>query len=103
MKAIIQGKRYNTDTATRVGHWWNHLDSSDFNNVEEDLYITKSGNWFLHGCGGADTEYHEVIGKSWYSGERIVPLSSQSARTWLEKYGNIESVEKYFSASVKDA
>lgn len=57
MKKIINGKMYNTETATELGDFWNGLSTSDFRNLSETLYRKKNGEFFLYGQGGAMTEY----------------------------------------------
>ncbi len=52
MKAIINGKRYSTETATRVVVWSNGYYENDFHHVEETLYRTPKGAYFLHWAGG---------------------------------------------------
>jgi hypothetical protein len=51
MKRIIEGKTYNTDTATLVADWDNGKFSNDFNYAYENLYITKKGQFFITGNG----------------------------------------------------
>jgi hypothetical protein len=41
---IIDGKRYNTETAERVAYYNNGLGSGDFHVFEEYLYRTPRGN-----------------------------------------------------------
>lgn len=52
MKKIINGKMYNTETATELGDFWNGLSTSDFRNLSETLYRKKNGEFFLYGQGG---------------------------------------------------
>lgn len=56
MKKIINGKMYNTETATELGNFWNGLSTNDFRNLSETLYRKKNGEFFLYGQGGAMTE-----------------------------------------------
>ena len=85
MKRTINHKLYNTSTAERVGYYHNGLEDNDFNVVEEVLYRKKNGEFFLHGWGGANTNYRKKIGQRWWSdGEAIVPLSLGEAREWAE-------------------
>lgn len=43
MKKIINGKMYNTETATKLGDFWNGLSKSDFRQLSETLYRKKNG------------------------------------------------------------
>jgi len=103
MKQIIDGKTYNTDTADCIGNYSNGLGQSDFNNIDEDLYITKKGAFFLYGDGGAMTKYSEPCGNMTREGSGIIPLSEMEALSWMENNGDIEDIEKHFSGLVKEA
>lgn len=90
MKKVINGKMYNTDTAKEIKSWINDNDLSwsDFGYLHETLYQKKTGEYFLHGCGGARTKYNHVCSDGSVSaGEKIIPLSDENAKIWLnEKY-----------------
>ena len=47
MKKIINGKKYDTNTATKVADYWNGYGASDFNYVSEELYLKNTGEYFL--------------------------------------------------------
>lgn len=103
MKKIINNKVYDTDTAKRVGSWDNGRDYGDFSAVEETLYQKKTGEFFLHGWGGANTQYAEPAGTNWWSsGARIMPLSFAEAREWAEKHLSAEAFEGTFGAVAED-
>lgn len=85
MKKVINGKLYNTETAKCIGQWSNGLFTNDFNYCSEDLYITKSGAYFLHGDGGAMSIYSVSRGNNRGGSEEIIPLTPQDAREWAEK------------------
>ena len=91
MKKIIGGKLYNTDTATRVYSYCNGLSNRDFNNMTEHLYRKKTGEFFLHGWGGAMSKYREQCdGNMWSGGESIIPLTIEEAKEWLERYADAD-------------
>ncbi len=52
MKKVIDGKVYDTETATLKAEWENMYDARNFNYVEEQLYQKKTGEFFLYGYGG---------------------------------------------------
>lgn len=85
MKKIINGKLYNTETATELGDFWNGLSTSDFRNLSETLYRKKNGEFFLYGQGGAMTEYSQPVGDMTGGGEKIIPFTEEQARNWAEK------------------
>ena len=53
MYKVINGKKYNTDTAKLLGTWYAEYSPTDFNYYGESLYRTKSGNFFMYGEGKA--------------------------------------------------
>jgi hypothetical protein len=92
-KKIINGKLYNTETATLVGEWCNNYPTNDFNYCDESLYRKRTGEYFLYGEGGPLSKYRESCGNnSWGSGEEITPLSAQEVMQWAEEH---LSVNKY--------
>ena len=82
MKKIINGRLYNTDTATSIGGWCNGYSMYDFNYCEEILYRKKTGEFFLYGKGGARSSYAESCGDCWCSGENIIPFTYEEAKEW---------------------
>jgi hypothetical protein len=86
MKKIINGKMYNTETATELGEFWNGLSASDFRNLSETLYRKKNGEFFLYGQGGAMTKYSHPVGNNMsHGGEEIIPLTEEQAKHWAEE------------------
>lgn len=101
MKAVINNKRYNTETAQKVAYVWNGLSlQEDFNALAEDLYKTAGGTWFIHGRGGARTEYAKRCGSSVAGSEQIKVLDSGEAKAWLEKHGKVSELEANFGAEI---
>ena len=85
MKKIINGRMYNTETATELGNFWNGLSASDFRYLSETLYRKKNGEFFLYGEGGAMTEYSQPDGDMTGGGEKIIPLTEEQAKHWAEE------------------
>lgn len=85
MKKIINGRMYNTETATELGNFWNGLSASDFGYLSETLYRKKNGEFFLYGDGGAMTKYSYVVGNESCGGEEIIPLTEEQAKHWAEE------------------
>lgn len=96
MQKIIKGRKYDTDTAQKVCSYDNGLPESDFDALCEQLYIKRTGEFFLYGYGGARTAYAEADGNMWTSGERIVPLSENDAKAFAEEHASPEVYERYF-------
>lgn len=53
MKRIINNKKYDTETATMLGDYWNGYDPNKYPWAyeKEELYIKKNGEYFLVGRG----------------------------------------------------
>lgn len=103
MIRIVNGKRYNTETAellcdiSRGGY-----SRSDFAYDNTDLYVTKNGNFFIAGEGGPRSRWSQSTGQNqWSGGSGLRPIDKNDARALLEQYGAPEQVEKFFP--VEDA
>ena len=96
MKKIINGRLYNTDTATLIGSA-GYSYPGDFSYWEENLYRKKTGEFFLCGEGGPMSQYAHRIGQNlWSGGEAIRPLTLREAREWAERYLDVEKYEQIF-------
>jgi predicted HicB family RNase H-like nuclease len=76
MKRIINGKTYNTDTATQVAY-----SENKYSDAWAGLYQTRHGAFFLIRVG--------------HDGDGEKPLTDTEAQEYLEKYHN-HLVEQYF-------
>ena len=95
MKKIINGKKYDTTTATNVGEWDNGC-YGNFGYCSETLYRKKTGEFFLHGEGGASSRYSSHYGDSCGSGEQIIPLTEEAAMKWAEQRISADAYEAIF-------
>ena len=102
-KAIINGKRYNTHTATKLASHWNNLGENDFQFLQEDLYKTPGGEYFLSGSGGVHTKYSIRKGNTAWGSSRIVVLTADEARAWLEQHQKLNALESEFGKDIIDA
>lgn len=97
MKKIINGKKYDTETAKKIGYWSNNYNCSDFNYCAETLYRKKNGEFFVHGEGNAMSKYSVSCGQnSWSGGQEIIPLTEEKAKRWAEKYLTGDEYEEIF-------
>lgn len=85
MKKVINGKMYNTKTAKLIGNYW-YRDYDDFYHLDEDLYQKRTGEFFIHGKGGAATEWAEDCGNASCAGSGIKPLTLDEAKQWAEEH-----------------
>lgn len=96
MKKIINGKLYDTSTAKATG-CWEYSNRGDFAYMRETLYWKKTGEFFLHGEGGAMSKYARCIGQNeWSGGDEIIPLDYISAQKWGEKHLSADEYEEIF-------
>ena len=96
MKKIINGKRYDTDTATLIGSA-GYGYPGDFNYWTEDLYRKKTGEFFLYGEGGPMSRYSRRTGQNEISGgAEIRPLSLKEAQEWAEEHLDADEYEQVF-------
>ena len=96
MMMIINGKKYDTETAK-----WRANDSflypDDFRFWDETLYQKRNGEYFLYGKGGPLTKYAKFVGVTERtSGEKIIPLTIEEAKEWAEKHLEGEEYEEIF-------
>ena len=96
MKKVMNGKMYNTETAEMVASWDNGYSKSDFKCCIETLYRTKKGTFFLHGVGGAFTEWASSRGNIFDAGENVRPLTDEEAKDWLEHHDKVDALERLF-------
>ena len=93
MKKIIDGRRYDTATAKKIGKWDNGLSDGDLDYISETLYQKRTGEYFLHGDGGARSWAAVPDYGAMASGERIRPLSEEEAREWCERHLDADAYE----------
>jgi hypothetical protein len=105
MKKIINGKRYDTNTATLIGGATAGCFSSDFRWWDEKLYRTaRSGAYFVAGSGGPMSRWsRRVDGNTWTGGDGILPVSADQALQWAEAHLPAEIVEAHFGQAITDA
>ena len=97
MKRIINGKIYNTDTATRIGNHV-HSNAGDFQYEDTDLYRTKKGAWFICGEGGPLSRWSRSAGNSTFGGSGIEAMTTGEALEWCEfSRIDVDVIAKYFS------
>lgn len=103
MRKIINGRKYDTETATEVGYWQNMGDTRQFEYMCETLYRKRGGEYFLHGEGGAATKYAKSYGlNEWGYGERIMPMTHVEARQWAEEHLEADEYEAEFGEVPED-
>jgi len=89
MRAIVNGKTYNTETATRICDVPSRVqDRGNFSWHDTDLYRTKRGAFFVAGRGNAASMWGESDGSGGrWGGSGVRPVSEQEARDYMEAAG----------------
>ena len=94
MKKIIDGRKYDTDTAKTIDSYSNECTNSS--NFCETLYQKHTKEFFLYGHGGPMSKYAEHCGQGWTGGESILPLSLDEAKEWVETNSSVKIYETLF-------
>lgn len=105
MKAIINGKKYDTETAAQIASYSNTGDRGDFRFVSEKLYKTDNGSYFIAGEGGPMTSYAKSGGSGSTTGSsEIRPKSPQAALEWCEDHNKVsETILEEFDELIEEA
>lgn len=104
MRATINSRTYNTDTAYELASDSGGGYCDDFRHWEETLYRTEKGNHFLHGTGGAMSRYAESCGNNSYgNGSAIVPLTEAEALEWCEEHECQSAIDDHFNHLTEEA
>lgn len=98
MKKIINGRKYDTETAKELARCSNGASPTSFAWFCETLYRKKTGEFFLLGEGGANSKYCEWIGGSVYGTSRIIPYTIDEAKAWVESKLTGDEYEAIFGA-----
>ena len=106
MKAIIRGKRFDTDKAELIGGAEGGGSSrTDWHYWEESLYRTPtSKQYFIAGSGGPLSAWGQRIGQNERRGSSgIKPLSAAEALDWAQQNLPADLVEEAFGDQIEDA
>ena len=91
VKRIIDGKTYNTETATKLASW-SSADNPDTARFPEHggvLFQTRFGAYFV-------VQYDERQDPWDDNYEKLIPLEPDQAQRWAEKHCSVEDVEAVF-------
>lgn len=103
MRKIINGKVYDTETATKLADD-RFGNASDFGRWEEALHRTAKGALFIAGEGGPMTKYAVSRAQNERSsGSAITPMSEEEAVAWCEEHGKTSVILTHFPRYVTEA
>lgn len=91
MKKIIRGRKYDTETARKVGC---KTEQAQYGDVDYALYRKRTGEYFVH----AEFSYMLDDGNPDY----IKPLSADEANEWAQEHLNADAYEAEFGEIVDD-
>ena len=91
MKKIIRGRKYDTETARKVGC---KTEQTQYGDVDYALYRKRTGEYFVH----AEFSYMLDDGNPDY----IKPLSADEANEWAQEHLNADAYEAEFGEIVDD-
>lgn len=96
MKKIIDGKKYDTETAPVVAIY-EYSYKSEYDWYREELHKKRTGEFFLYGEGHAKSPYAKCIDLHEYApGEDIRPLTLDEAKEWAVESLEVEEYEAIF-------
>lgn len=97
MKRIINGKMYDTDTATLVADYEPDYDNSWDECWHQILYITQTKEWFLYGEGNPWSQDSIFVSdNSFNDSSAIEPFTSEQAKEWLADRNFVDEYINYF-------
>ena len=70
----------------KIARFAKNTDPQDFHYLVEELHKTTDGEYFLHGRGGANTEYKVRRNGGYTGSEEIKPLNEEEALNWCEEH-----------------
>ncbi len=95
VKQLIDGKLYDTENSTNLASWSNgHPRESDLW-IEETLYKTAEGDYFICGERGAVTPYSKR-NEERHAGSSIRPITKHEAAEWTALRNEKDLLENEF-------
>lgn len=102
MQKYIEGRKFNTATARKIGVKTNGFNSNALNYTEEALYLKKSGVYFLYKKSGPLGKYGIKKGNENKGQELIEPISFSKAKIWTKNNLTYDIYSRYFERPTKD-
>lgn len=98
MKKIINGKKYNTETAKMVANWDNGYAVNNKRYMETVLYLKRTGEYFLHEKGNAGSGVARYLYdyNAFVPGEMISPITKNEAQKLAADNLDVDKFEKIF-------
>ena len=91
MRKIINGRLYDTTTATKVATYMNGDPAIDFHHFKETLFQKRNGEFFLLASGRSPAKYRAYSDDGLYRGEdAFIPLTLEDAKRWSEDHLEVD-------------
>lgn len=99
MKTKINRKNYDIEAAKALAIYSNNQPVGSVFRFSEVLYIRPDSKYFLHGSGGAMTQYAKRYkNRSNASGEAIVLMTEEQAKAWTKRWFTRAVYQEIFGA-----
>jgi len=103
MKKIIGQKRYNTEASTLIVEWTDDLPEDNPAHCEfNKLYRKMTGEFFLHGKGGATSLYASGRNGFISPGENLIPVTLEEAERICKEHLPDDKVAEVFGKKITD-
>lgn len=94
---IVNGKRYSTETSTKICTFESDVGPSDFKFEKTALFRTPKGRFFLAGYGGALSHWSVLSERNGQiGGEGLTPIDAEAARSFAELHADADIVAEFF-------
>lgn len=105
MRRAIDGRAYNTETATLICDTGNDESVTDFRCEQSNLYVTKKGAHFISGNGGPLSRFSVPDGNGQRGGASVIPLSREQAFAEIQRCAghNTDLITEFFGDMVTEA
>lgn len=102
MRKVIKNRLYDTETAQKLAEAEDYY-QGDNRYCYEELYLKRTGEYFLYGEGGGMSAYADRYpGGGFTYGCRIIPLTYEEAREWAEKSLDADAYLKLFEVESEE-
>jgi hypothetical protein len=104
LRQVIDGRVYDTDTATEIATA-SYSNPTDFHHYKETLYKTARGRFFLSGGGGPMSRWARSTGPNETSGSTgILAFSDEDALEWCERHEvDADTISEHFDNLIEEA
>ena len=97
MQFVLNGRLYDTETATRIGTYTDNALYRDMYYMEDTLYRKDNGEYFILREGGPATYLGYQSGpREWSSGWEVISYKPDEAKEWAAQHLSYEDYSDEF-------